>query len=116
MQPSKEANARSTLPFASLRVFEVAGRLGSFTKAAEELAITTGAVSQHVRILESHARRLLFVRRGRGVELTEIGRLALSEAAMALHHAERAGAILRAGSPVSCARPPVPLPETGEHP
>ncbi len=38
--------ARETIPpFLSLRVFEAAARLGSFTRAAEELGITAGAVS-----------------------------------------------------------------------
>ncbi|HRK64024.1 MAG TPA: LysR family transcriptional regulator, partial [Terricaulis sp.] len=38
-------------PFISLRVFEAAARLGSFARAAEELGVSAGAVSQHIRVL-----------------------------------------------------------------
>src|SRR5262245_13753543 len=38
-------------PFLSVRVFEAAARSGSFARAAEELGITPGAVSQHIRVL-----------------------------------------------------------------
>lgn len=44
-------------PFVSLRAFEAAARLKSFARAAEELDITPGAVSQHVRALEGFARQ-----------------------------------------------------------
>lgn len=39
-------------PLYALRAFEVAARLNSFSKAAETLNITPGAVSRHVRTLE----------------------------------------------------------------
>ena len=35
----------------ALRAFEVASRYGSFTRAAEELALTQGAVSHHIKTL-----------------------------------------------------------------
>ena len=54
-------------PFLSLRVFEAAARLGSFARAAEELCITAGAVSQHIRTLEDFAGQPLF--RGLGAAL-----------------------------------------------
>lgn len=37
----------------ALRAFEVASRYGSFTRAAEELALTQGAVSHHIKTLEA---------------------------------------------------------------
>jgi LysR family transcriptional regulator, glycine cleavage system transcriptional activator len=40
-------------PLNALRAFEAAGRLRSFKEAAAELAVTHGAVSQHVRLLEA---------------------------------------------------------------
>ena len=45
-----------------LRSFDAAARHGSFTKAAAELCITQGAVSQQVKQLEDWLRRPLFLR------------------------------------------------------
>ena len=47
-------------PFVSLRVFEAAARSGSFARAAEELGISAGAVSQHIRTIEEFAGQPLF--------------------------------------------------------
>src|SRR3954469_217556 len=44
---------RKNLPLNALRAFEAAARLGRLTVAAEELGVTHGAVSRHVRQLES---------------------------------------------------------------
>lgn len=63
-----------TLPLAALRAFEAAARLGSFTKAASELAMTQAAVSYQVKQLETRLDVALFRRAGRSVELTPIGR------------------------------------------
>ncbi|HTH75541.1 MAG TPA: LysR substrate-binding domain-containing protein [Trinickia sp.] len=49
-------------PLQTLRAFEAAVRLESFTRAADELALTQGAVSQHVRALEDRLGAALFVR------------------------------------------------------
>lgn len=96
-------------PFVSVRVFEAAARLGSFTRAAEELGITTGAVSQHIRALEEFADQPLFRRLGRGVELTEPGRVAFAHAATALSEMLQAGRAMRLalrGRRVSISTPP----------
>lgn len=58
----------------ALRVFEAAARHLSFTKAAEELFVTPGAVSQQIKQLEDHLGVELFVREGRRVALSEAGR------------------------------------------
>ena len=58
----------------SLRAFEAAGRLSSFKAAAEELAVTPGAVSQQIRGLEEDLGVKLFTRAPRSVTLTEAGR------------------------------------------
>jgi LysR family glycine cleavage system transcriptional activator len=71
------AGPRRLLPLNALRAFEAAARHLSFTKAADELSVTPGAISQHVRQLEEHAGAPLFRRDGRGLELTETGRAAL---------------------------------------
>ncbi|WP_322008943.1 LysR substrate-binding domain-containing protein [Paraburkholderia sp. J12] len=57
-------------PLQTLRVFEAAVRLRSFTRAADELALTQGAVSQHVRALEAQLEIALFSRGRTGVEPT----------------------------------------------
>ncbi len=60
-------------PLTALRAFEAAARLGKFSSAADELAVTSGAVSQQVRILEDWAGVKLFDRKAQGVVLTASG-------------------------------------------
>lgn len=61
----------------ALRAFEAAARHLSFTRAAEELNVTPGAISQQIRQLEEFAGAPLFRRTGRQVLLTEAGQAAL---------------------------------------
>ena len=56
----------------ALRAFEAAARLGSFSMAAEELSVTAGAVTQHVKALEAWAGTKLFARKAHGMELTPL--------------------------------------------
>jgi len=65
----------SIIPVNSLRVFEAAARLESFSCAASELNITPGAVSQQIKKIEARCGVGLFERVGREVQLTEHGRL-----------------------------------------
>lgn len=60
-------------PLDWLKVFDAAGRHGSFTAAAEEFGATQAAVSQRIRNLESWLGRQLFIRSARGVSLTVDG-------------------------------------------
>ncbi|MDN7820129.1 transcriptional regulator GcvA [Burkholderia vietnamiensis] len=76
--------ARRLPPLNSLRAFEAAARLGSFTSAADELCVTHGAISRHVQQLEAWLGRPLFVRHNRRVELTDAGRAYLAEVGAAL--------------------------------
>lgn len=57
-----------------LPAFEAAARLLSFSKAAQELHLTTSAISQQIKLLESQLGLPLFRRLTRRVELTEAGR------------------------------------------
>jgi LysR family transcriptional regulator, glycine cleavage system transcriptional activator len=57
----------------SLRAFEAAARLLSFTDAARELHVSQAAVSRHVRLLEQTLGSVLFRRLHRQVELTAAG-------------------------------------------
>ena len=60
-------------PLAGLRAFEAAARHMSFKRAADELCVTAGAVSQHVRTLEEALGVELFRRLARSIELTAAG-------------------------------------------
>ncbi|MCB1478756.1 MAG: LysR family transcriptional regulator [Rhodobiaceae bacterium] len=66
-------------PLNAMRAFEAAARTQSFTAAAEELGVTPGAISQHVKALEGWVGRALFRRGAQGVELTEPGRSLLPQ-------------------------------------
>lgn len=59
----------------SLRVFEAAARLRSFTAAALALGTTQPAVSQQIKRLEEQLGTRLFDRIYRGIELTEAGQI-----------------------------------------
>jgi LysR family glycine cleavage system transcriptional activator len=54
----------------AMRAFEVAARLGSVSKAAEELRVTSGAVSRHIKNLEAEFGIQLFERGNRSLRLT----------------------------------------------
>lgn len=68
---------KSLPPFNWFRAFECAARHLSFTAAAQELHLTQSAISQHVRALESRMGKVLFIRKARGLALTDSGRLLL---------------------------------------
>jgi len=57
----------------ALRAFEAAARLGSVSRAAEELHVTHGAISRQLRVLEEALDQPLFTRLGRGITLTATG-------------------------------------------
>jgi len=56
-----------------LRALEAAARTSSFTAAAAELNLTSGAISYQIRALETHLGFALFERLPRGVKLTPMG-------------------------------------------
>ena len=66
-------------PLSALRAFEAAGRLGGFAPAAQELGVTPGAVTAHLKTLESALGVALFDRHHRGVALTDLGARVLPE-------------------------------------
>ena len=63
-------SARRLPNFSALRAFEAAARHENFSRAAEELHLTHGAISHQVRALEEELGRALFVRHGRHVKIT----------------------------------------------
>jgi len=68
----------------SVRAFEAAARLSSFTRAAAELNVTQSAVSYSVRELEQRLKTRLFTREGPRLALTDAGRTYLPYAGEAL--------------------------------
>ncbi len=84
---------RTHLPLNGLRVFDAAARHLSFTRAADELAVTPAAVGQQIRALEDMLGVVLFRRTPRGLELTpeaEAGLPALRSAFLELEESVRA--------------------------
>ena len=69
---------RTHLPLNGLRVLDAAARHLSFTRAADELAVTPAAVGQQVRALEDTLGVVLFRRTTRGLELTPEGEAGLA--------------------------------------
>lgn len=64
---------RAQLPLNALRAFEAAARHLNFTRAADELCVSQGAVSHQVARLEARLGVALFRRLPRGLALTDEG-------------------------------------------
>lgn len=71
--------ARKLPPLNSLRTFEAAGRLLSFTLAAQELNVTQAAISHQIKVIEGFLGVSLFYRLPRKLALTEQGKALLPE-------------------------------------
>ncbi len=63
----------------ALQAFEAAGRLGRMTLAAEELCVTHGAISRHVRYLEEVLGARLFEGPKNRLQLTDAGRILVAD-------------------------------------
>jgi LysR family glycine cleavage system transcriptional activator len=89
---------RTRLPsLNALRAFEAAARCESFVKAADELGVTAGAVTQQIRQLEAWLGFRLFRRLAQGVELTAGAREALPKLTRGFDVLGQAVQDLRAG-------------------
>lgn len=66
--------ARRLPPLNALKAYEAAARHESFTRAAEELCVTQGAVSHQVKALEQELGLKLFKREAQRLVITEAGR------------------------------------------
>ncbi len=75
---------RNLPPLNPLRAFEAAGRLGSFTRAADELNVSHSAISRHIRGLEKRLNVHLFRTQKSGVALTGQGQTYLAQITPAL--------------------------------
>lgn len=88
---------RTHLPLNALRVFDAAARHLSFTKAADELAVTPAAVGQQIRALEDVLGVVLFRRMTRNLELTPEAERALPALRAGFLHFEEAVHMLQEG-------------------
>src|SRR5947208_15872975 len=79
-----------------LRTLDALARHGSVSAAAEALHVTTSAVSQQLGKLEREAGQQLLAKNGRGVRLTDAGRLLSEHAARILSQVELAQSDLEA--------------------
>ncbi len=91
---------RTLLPLNALRVYDAAARHLSFTKAADELAVTPAAVGQQIRALEDHLGTVLFRRTSKGLELTEEGMAGLDGLRDGFLRFEESVAAMQAGQAV----------------
>jgi LysR family glycine cleavage system transcriptional activator len=85
-------------PLNALRAFEAAARLGGFTQAADELCVTPGAISQHIKYLEDWLGAPLFERRSQGVKLTILGASVVDQFSTAFDNMSDAVRTLRMGA------------------
>ena len=63
-------------PLNALRAFEAAARHLNFSRAADELSVTPGAVSQQIQNLEDYVGAALFKRTPKGLLLTDAAQTA----------------------------------------
>ena len=66
------------MDFRQLRTFSCVAELGSLSKASDTLRVAQPALSRQIKLLEHELRAELFTRNGRGMVLTEAGRLLLA--------------------------------------
>jgi LysR family glycine cleavage system transcriptional activator len=88
---------RTHLPLNALRVFDAAARHLSFTRAADELAVTPAAVGQQIRALEDLLGVVLFRRTSKGLELTDEATAGLESLRTGFLHFEDAVQAMQAG-------------------
>jgi LysR family glycine cleavage system transcriptional activator len=88
---------RTHLPLNALRVFDAAARHLSFTRAADELAVTPAAVGQQIRALEDVLGVVLFRRTSKGLELTEEADAGLDALREGFLHFEESVQAMQAG-------------------
>lgn len=83
-------------PLNALRAFETAARHLNFSRAADELSVTPGAVSQQIQNLEDYVGASLFRRTPRGLLLTDAAQAALPALREAFDRLAEAASLLTA--------------------
>lgn len=92
--------SRSLPPINWFRAFEASARHLSFTAAADEIGMTQSAVSQQIKALETRLGVALFLRKPRGLALTDHGRKLLPQVGVALETLHAASLSFEAGRDV----------------
>jgi LysR family glycine cleavage system transcriptional activator len=92
----KAGDRRRLPPLNALRAFESAARHLNFSRAAEELVVTPGAVSQQIQNLEDYVGAALFKRTPRGLLLTDAAQTALPPLRDAFDRLAEAASLLTA--------------------
>ncbi|WP_448108208.1 LysR substrate-binding domain-containing protein [Pseudomonas azerbaijanoccidentalis] len=82
-------------PLHSFKVFECVARLGNISAAADELHVTSGAVSQQLKALQVSLGVELLVKQGRQLVLTDSGRVLQKHVASAIREIGGAVSVLR---------------------
>jgi DNA-binding transcriptional LysR family regulator len=86
---------QSAMTLEQLRVFAEVAEQGHMTRAAEALGLSQSAASAAIAALEARYQTKLFDRVGRGIQLTETGRIFLREARAVLDRASMARSVLQ---------------------
>jgi LysR family glycine cleavage system transcriptional activator len=92
---NKQHESDETASLNALRVFVAAAEHLSFTRAANALHLTQGAVSRHVQTLEEFYGTSLFIRQARGLALTAEGEALVKPARDAFQLLHEASEMLR---------------------
>jgi LysR family glycine cleavage system transcriptional activator len=95
-QAERTGDRRRLPPLNALRAFEAAARHLNFSRAAEELSVTPGAVSQQIQNLEDYVGAALFKRTPKGLLLTDAAQTALPALREAFDRLAEAASLLTA--------------------
>jgi LysR family glycine cleavage system transcriptional activator len=92
----RASERRRLPPLNALRAFEAAARHLNFSRAADELSVTPGAVSQQIQNLEDYVGAPLFKRTPKGLLLTDAAQTALPALREAFDRLAEAASLLTA--------------------
>lgn len=92
----RNSERRRLPPLNALRAFEAAARHLNFSRAADELTVTPGAVSQQIQNLEDYVGAPLFKRTPKGLLLTDAAQTALPALREAFDRLAEAASMLTA--------------------
>jgi LysR family glycine cleavage system transcriptional activator len=92
----RASERRRLPPLNALRAFEAAARHLNFSRAADELSVTPGAVSQQIQNLEDYVGAALFKRTPKGLLLTDAAQTALPALREAFDRLAEAASLLTA--------------------
>jgi LysR family glycine cleavage system transcriptional activator len=93
---NEQSERRRLPPLNALRAFEAAARHLNFSRAADELSVTPGAVSQQIQNLEDYVGAALFKRTPKGLLLTDAAQTALPALREAFDRLAEAASLLTA--------------------